>query len=127
MNIISQKIEPSDEPRMVYLADTNIEAAWVPTIKGVNFVFLSEKGQKGRAGYGFNAPKKEGMHFEIEFGYWTLLGCSGGGTTWNVSNIGGEVKVSLLEGSGWGRGCAVCSGGFGPVTRCLTPISQMLS
>jgi len=78
--ILRSEIKPSEEPRTVYLAETNIDAAWLPDIKGINFVLLNKEEQKERGGYEFLRPH----HFRIEFVNWVAFGCQGKGSVWSV-------------------------------------------
>ena len=93
----------------MYLSETNIKREWVPKIKKIEFVFVTDA--DGREVHYFREPQRVGSEYRLDFG-WGDPDCNSTGDTWQFRIVDGVVRDIRQTAGGWGTGCIVSSCGF---------------
>lgn len=103
--VLREEFKPADEPKTIYLSERFLKPAWLPKIRNVNFVLITDKEfkERGKAHFFDKAPYWEKGFVRVDFGFGDR-DCSASGTS-RFFQVTGDRVEPTNQGGGWGRGC----------------------
>jgi len=103
--VLREEFKPAEESKTIYLSERFLKPTWLPKIRNVNFVLITDKEFKERGKVYFldKAPYWEDGSVKVDFGFGDR-DCSAKGTSWFFQVTGDRVERTT-QGGGWGRVC----------------------
>ena len=112
--ILTLYFKPRNQKKIIYLAEKDIQASWLPPIKGIEFQVLStSEAEEKDAVYFFTKLEQNSQNrYEIGFAYGDPS-CDFTGDIWYFRIVRNKIKL-WHDGSGFGNGCGrSSSNGYG--------------
>lgn len=105
--VLRDEFKPADEPKTIYLSERFLKPAWLPKIRNITFVLITDKElkERGKAHFLKKAPYWEDGIVRVDFGFGDPE-CSASGGSWLFHVNGDKVERVTGRGGGWGSNCS---------------------
>jgi hypothetical protein len=105
--ILTWSFKPVRRPKIIYLADVQVEPSWLPHIRNVEFRLISIEAieEKNLKVYFFTKPFVKNKVHVIDLAYGQPT-CYSDGTSWSFRI---RKRVRLWQNLGFGSGCGVAA------------------
>jgi len=109
--VLRDEFKPAKEPKKIYLSERFLSPTWLPKIRNIEFVLITdtEFKERGKAYYLAKAPYWEEGAVRVDFGFGDR-DCDASGSSYFFRVTGNRVRWAKNKNGAWGRACAHGSG-----------------